>query len=273
MTLCIAGKNNIAVDAMEFVLKTGLVLPTELVASCNQNDNGEDDFQRSYRKFCRSKGVEVVDLSELEAEEELLFISLEYDRIIPVERMQSERLFNMHFSLLPRYRGMYTAVWPILNGDNTAGVTLHRIDAGIDTGEIIAQDEFVLTASMTSRDLYLQCIEHGTALFKATISDLLTQQCHGVPQAVSGASYFSKSSINFDQIRIDLNKTAWEVHNQLRAFSFREYQLPSVLGLTIRQSEILPSRSSERPGKIVAETKDYIDLATIDFDVRCYIDG
>ena len=58
--------------------------------------------------------------------------------IIKTKNFKSNKLFNLHFSLLPSYKGMHTSAFPILNGEKYSGVTIHKIDNGIDTGDIIA---------------------------------------------------------------------------------------------------------------------------------------
>lgn len=71
--------------------------------------------------------------------DDLIFISLEFDKIVNPDLFKDARLYNIHFSLLPSYKGMYTSAIPILNGEEMVGVTFHEIDKGIDTGNIIAQ--------------------------------------------------------------------------------------------------------------------------------------
>ena len=68
-----------------------------------------------------------------------MFISLEYHRLIDPLKFVTSKLYNPHFSLLPAYKGMYTSALPLLNDEKDAGVTLHHIDSGIDTGDIIDQ--------------------------------------------------------------------------------------------------------------------------------------
>ena len=67
---------------------------------------------------------------------------IEFDQIIKPTEFRSNRLFNIHFSYLPEFKGMYTSAIPILQGSTHTGVTLHGIDQGIDTGPIIAQEKF-----------------------------------------------------------------------------------------------------------------------------------
>ena len=62
--------------------------------------------------------------------------------ILNIDKFFSKELFNFHFSLLPKYRGCHTNFFQIYNGEKISGVTLHKIDNGIDTGPIIDQLKF-----------------------------------------------------------------------------------------------------------------------------------
>ena len=129
MRIAIAGKNQVAIDGMNAALALGMESPVYCVA--NRSDDGTDRWQPSFRKCAASSGrVELVDLDDLFDIDDLLFFSLEFDRILKPERFRSAALFNLHFSLLPAYRGMYTSTMPLLNGEAESGVTLHRIDDG-----------------------------------------------------------------------------------------------------------------------------------------------
>ncbi|PJF32865.1 MAG: hypothetical protein CUN57_03670, partial [Phototrophicales bacterium] len=106
-------------------------------------------------------------------ENDLILFSLEYSRLIDVSMFRDRRLFNIHFSLLPAYRGAYTSIWPILNGEEFSGVTLHEIDHGIDTGRIIYQRRFPIPSTFSARDLYFKYMAAGTELFRDHAIDII----------------------------------------------------------------------------------------------------
>jgi len=189
---------------------------------------------------------------------------------VDVSKFSSKRLFNIHFSLLHKYKGMYTSAWHLLNGEHASGVTLHVIDHGIDTGNIVDQIEFDIDYDDNCRDLYFKFIKHGIDLFKRNIISIMHGDYDEERQGFMGSSYYSRTSIDFSNLVVDLNKTAFEIRNQIRAFNFKEYQVPVVYGHEIMSAEILDSSSIERPGEILAERELYLDIATIDYDVRLY---
>ena len=251
-TICIAGKNDIAVRALYFLYDhyphyRYCVVP-------NQTDDGVNRWQPSLKFHAGKLGVEVVTLPDLYPQKDLIFLSLEFDSIIKPERFQSNRLHNIHFSALPKFKGMYTSVHPILCGESYSGVTLHLIDAGIDTGDIIDQVVFPIDVYTTARDLYMLYLKHSFPLLTRNLDDILQNTFRAEKQAPLESSYYSKKSIDFSNIRIDLNKTGFEISKQFRAFTFQEYQLPHFGGWAIYKTELTLEKSPAKPGTVIQET-------------------
>tara|TARA_B110001452_G_scaffold122025_1_gene101211 strand:- start:36 stop:857 length:822 start_codon:yes stop_codon:yes gene_type:complete len=238
MKICIAGKNEIAINSVKYLYQKVGVDKKNILVCTNKNDTGKDTWQPSLLKFSKQNKIEVVSLSDLYPYEDIFFISLEFDKILNPSLFKTTNLFNIHFSLLPRYKGMYTSIFPILNGDKISGVTLHKIDEGIDTGNIIDYCSLQIDITDTSRDLYFKCMKSGFKIFKDNIEKILNLKFSTEPQGFLESTYNSKNTINFNKIEIDLNKTSIEIHNQIRAFIFIEYQLPSVKNNKIISSQI-----------------------------------
>ena len=152
--ICIAGKNSIAINVMSYILRN--CNGYKILACVNRTDNYLDNWQKSFGKFCKEKKVKIVKLEELYSIKNLYFLSLEFDQLINVNKFKSNNLFNIHFSLLPSFKGMYTSALPILLNYKYTGVTLHEIDNGIDTGDIIAQAKIKINLVDDCRNLYLK---------------------------------------------------------------------------------------------------------------------
>lgn len=269
--ICIAGKNTIAVNALMWLLNNGYS-KEEIVVCINKTDNGINSWQPSLLYLANTSGIKVVTLDALYALEDLLFFSLEYDVLINPKRFKSSHLFNIHFSLLPAYKGMFTSVMPLLHGELHSGCTLHKIDTGIDTGDIIDQIGFDIPVSHNARDLYNNYLEHSFILFERNFPLIVRNNYQARKQPREGSSYFSKKQLSFSDIHIDLNNTCWHIHNQVRAFCFRAYQLPVVKGQTIYKSEILATDPMGKSGSIYEENDTYMVLNTIDGQVKLYKD-
>lgn len=270
IVLCIAGKNNIAIEILDEVRCKYPEI--QILACCNSTDNGDNGFQRSYRAYCELKRVKIVELHELYEIGELVFLSLEFDRLIIPSKFISDKLYNIHFSLLPAYKGMFTSALPLLYGELYSGVTLHKIDAGIDTGDIIDQKQIMLGEDMSSEQLYNAYINYGTKLVSNNLESIIYNNVIGEKQATNNASYYSKKSIDYSNLKIDLFKTAFEIKRQIQAFYFPFYQLPVVNGYQVYKSSILDSKSSFKCGTVIKDYDFYFDISTIDYDLRLFKD-
>ncbi len=268
--IVIAGKNDIAVH--------GLLLATEhfdldqIIVIANKNDQGLDSWQRSLLRAAKHIGVRVKTLAEVYELNINYFISLEFDQIIKPEKLSTDKVYNIHFSALPKYKGMYTSVWPILYGDTQSGVTLHKIDSGIDTGDIIAQEIFKLAISDRSQDCYKKYIESSKSLLSKWFVKIISDDIEPSKQSAINSTYFSKKAIDYSNLSIDFNQTAWQIKRQVYAFSFRPYQLLKINGKDISDITIKESMSSFKPGTIIAQNDDFFTLSTIDYDIDVYFD-
>ncbi len=267
--ICIAGKNRIAVNGLLFAMKH--FSKDEICICPNLTDDGVSRWQPSLRRFAVELGIPTVDLRDLYPIDDLIFLSLEYDRLVKPALFKTKKLFNIHFSLLPAYKGMYTSAWPILNGESRSGVTLHKIDYGIDTGEIIAQSQIYLNESITARELYFTYMQSAAELLHSHFHLLLKDAVESTPQQARGSTYFSKKSIRYDNLFIDFNNTAEVISRQIRAFSFREYQMPKIQGQAVCSPSILPVRSTATPGTIFPHDNGFV-ISSIDYDVHVKTD-
>lgn len=267
--IIIAGKNNIAVSALEILCD--LVDKNDLAFIPNQTDMGVDSWQRSLIK--RAKELNIAQTNTQSIKREDIVVSLEFDKIIKTADYPYTKMYNIHFSKLPAYKGMYTSVFPIMYGEKESGVTLHEIDPGIDTGNIISNVVFNIDSNDRAYDLYRKYIKNSINLFKNNIQSLISENIVSYPQDSVGSSYFSKQSLDFNDIQIDFKKTAWQIKNFIYSLSFRPYQLVHFNKKKIASVDILDSKSKKKYGTILRYDDDSVDIATIDYDIRFYFDS
>lgn len=266
-TLCIAGKNAIACEFLQWVVSQQISRDS-IVVVCNQDETGKHTWQPSLRFTARKLGVEEINLEEAYSIPEMSFLSLEFDKILDPKKFATKNLFNLHFSFLPKYRGVATAVWPLYYGDKTSGVTLHEIDAGIDTGGIIFQESFEIDIADTSREVYHSCMDLGFSLLTNQYDKILSGEYNVSPQPCENATYFGKGSIDYRDPPIEFHATAWQAHNAIRAFTFHEYQYPNVKNIgRVLRSEITSEKSKAKPGTSKRQSEWTVTVATTDFDL------
>lgn len=268
--ICIAGKNNISVDILEEAIRR--YGKESICIVCNRTETGENSFQKSLRKCAIQNGIEEKKLEEVYDIDNLVFLSLEFDKIIRPHLFKNARLYNIHFSMLPRYKGMYTSAHPILNGEKYTGVTLHKIDAGIDTGDIIDQERFEIEDTDDCKALYIKYIQHGTRVVLRNLDNLISGRVRATAQSFIDSSYYAKGSLDYSNLKVNLNQTAIGIARQVRAYSFRDYQLPVVYDNRIIDYRILNSKSFAKPGKVLLQGDNYLIISTVDFDMVLYYD-
>jgi methionyl-tRNA formyltransferase len=134
-----------------------------------------------------------------------------YGLILPQPILDGTRLgcFNLHASLLPRWRGAAPINRAIMAGDDASGVMVMKMDAGLDTGDVAMVERLAVTDSMTASDLHDALAKVGAALMARAIDALERGEMNLVPQSADGVTYAAK--IDKDEARIDWTKPAREV--------------------------------------------------------------
>lgn len=112
-----------------------------------------------------------------------IIASIFYRRIVPVAVLEQAdgRAFNLHPSLLPKYRGCSSLAWALINGENEAGYTFHYMDTEVDTGNIILQRSMPISAGDTGLTLYLRVMSKAMEDFLAVV-DAVQAGTPGSPQ-------------------------------------------------------------------------------------------
>jgi methionyl-tRNA formyltransferase len=154
-------------------------------------------------------------LSELEPE---AIVVVGYGRIIPQWMIDLPAFgnINLHASLLPKYRGAAPIQWAIASGETRTGNTTMRIDAGLDTGDILEQQEVLIRSSDTAETLAPRLASAGAELLVATLSGLQAGTVHRRRQDHAQASL--APLLKKDDGCIDFHRPAQEIYNRLRGF-------------------------------------------------------
>lgn len=234
-TICIAGKNRCAIECLRYLIENYKNI--NILALPNKSDKGFDGWQKSFKKFAKKKNVKVINLNHLYKLKNLHFFSLEYEHILNIDKFYSKNLYNLHFSLLPNYRGCHTNYYQIRDGLYNTGVTLHYIDRGIDTGDVIDNIKYKIGINDTAYDNYLKLLKYSVILFKKNLNKILQNKHKRIKQNLKKGSYFSRKSINYKKI-INIKKIEnnLKTHNMIRSLIFEPFQLPKYNGSLIKKS-------------------------------------
>ncbi|HWW17515.1 MAG TPA: methionyl-tRNA formyltransferase [Candidatus Saccharimonadales bacterium] len=145
-------------------------------------------------------------------------VIIAYGQIIPTALLTIPKLgwINLHASLLPKYRGAAPINWAIANGETQTGLTTMRIDAGMDTGNILLQEELDIAPEETAPELAASMAEAGAPLMLDTLRRIAAGNLASRPQNNSEATY--APLLKKEDGRIDWNRPAQEIYNRMRGF-------------------------------------------------------
>jgi methionyl-tRNA formyltransferase len=165
----------------------------------------------------RARNEEFVQ--ELRALEPDLIVVAAYGQILPASILEVPRFgcLNVHTSLLPKYRGAAPIQWAILNDDSETGVTIMKMDAGMDTGPILSEERTPITAADTAETLHDRLAELGARLLVGTIPDYVAGRVQPRPQPTEGVSYAPK--IKKEDGHLDWNQPARSLWNRVRGLT------------------------------------------------------
>ena len=145
-----------------------------------------------------------------------LIVVAAYGQILPEHILELPQFgcLNVHTSLLPKYRGAAPIQWAIINGEECTGVSIMKMDAGLDTGDILAQTTTEIGHEDTSEDLHDRLARMGAELLLETLPAYLTGKLEPKPQPREGVSYAPK--IKKEDGRLDWTRPARELRNRIR---------------------------------------------------------
>jgi methionyl-tRNA formyltransferase len=195
-----------------------------------------------------------------------LIVVVAYGQILPKRILELPLLgcLNVHASLLPKYRGAAPVQWAILNDERETGVTIMKMDEGLDTGDILSQRATPIAADDNAQTLHDRLARIGAELLMETVPDYIAGKVTPRQQTDEGAVYARK--ITREDGRLDWTQSARSGHNRVRALvpwpgAYTELPgEPRPQFLKIWQTQVAEG-SSGAPGEVLATSKDGIVVA------------
>jgi UDP-4-amino-4-deoxy-L-arabinose formyltransferase/UDP-glucuronic acid dehydrogenase (UDP-4-keto-hexauronic acid decarboxylating) len=137
-------------------------------------------------------------IDQIKALQPDLFLSVGYPKILRslLLNVPSRLAVNFHASLLPAYRGKHPVFWCLRNGERWSGLTVHVMDPGIDTGDLLYQVRIRTRRDDTVSSLYQRIMERSMSLVSRLLADIENNTLTRTPQPNSSASYYSSITEN-----------------------------------------------------------------------------
>ena len=206
------------------------------------------------------------DLSRLEQLHADLMVVVAYGLILPARVLRAPALgcVNIHASLLPRWRGAAPIQRAIAAGDEETGVTIMRMDEGLDTGPMLLNRRCPITAEDTAGTLHERLAQLGAAALMEALPRVADGSLIGEPQDADRACYAAK--LEKDEARIDWSRPAQEIERMVRAFNPWPVAETVLEGKVLRiwHGSVVAAGSGAEPGRVVTAARGVIEVATGD---------
>jgi methionyl-tRNA formyltransferase len=227
MQISVASSSLLAVPIVESILGSNHTLASIITTPDTKSGRGQQ-LQGSElstwaqgRGFLVAKPTDTPTLNQhLLAAQPQLIITISYGKLVPVEVLHGPRFgwLNIHFSLLPKWRGAAPVQWALMEGDTSTGISIFKLDKGIDTGPVYFQEEVSIYPEERTQDL----LERMSAVAGARILDVVAEMMKGVKpkaQPVAGATLAPK--ISKEMAKIDWQASADSILRKVRALEDR----------------------------------------------------
>ena len=225
------GTPEFAVESLDSIIKNGYNVVAAVTMPDKPAGRGHKMYHSPVKEYAVTHNIPLLQPAKLKNEEFLdtlrsynadLFIVIAF-RMLPEAVWQMPRLgtFNLHASLLPRYRGAAPINWAVINGDSETGVTTFFLKHEIDTGDIISQERIEILPTDNVGDVHDKLMALGARLTVDTIDHIIKGDLKTIPQdsILKGTEATPAPKIFKDTCHIDWNKDATQVHNLVRGLS------------------------------------------------------
>lgn len=224
------GTPDFAVESLDTLVSNGFNIVGVVTATDKPAGRGHKMLPSAVKQYAVEHGLRLLQPEKLKNEdfvEELrslnadLFIVIAF-RMLPEVVWQMPRLgtFNLHASLLPKYRGAAPINWAVINGEKETGVTTFFLKHEIDTGDVIQQQSIAIGENENVGSVHDRLMHLGAQLTLDTVNAILDGTVAPIPQdKLAGGEPTPAPKIFRDTCHIDLSRTASEVHNLVRGLS------------------------------------------------------
>jgi methionyl-tRNA formyltransferase len=279
-TVLLVGKGPSARTALESLAEKFNVVG--VIRNARPRGGQEDEVKSRARELnvpvLTDTSMQGVERSIIEYSPDCTVIS-SYDRILKGPILDRSPFVNVHYALLPRYRGLAAVQWGIINGEPELGITIHVITKNLDAGNILYQERVPAARDSTAGDIYSKLNEIQRHILGATVKRYLTGYA-GMPQDESAATYAcartaEDSEINWSDSTDRIYAQVRTFHEALsipypEAYTYLETRRISIIRAAPVQNA--PRYAGRVPGRVVGRSSvgGYVDVLSGDGVLRIH---
>jgi methionyl-tRNA formyltransferase len=273
--VAVAATADVAIPTLEWLTKSEHQLLRVITTPDSKTGRGKVITPSPVSAWADARNLEVV---KPDSPEEMMIafkgadivLAIAYGRILTkkVLNISKHGFVNLHFSLLPAYRGAAPVQRSILNGDVKTGISIFKIDENLDTGPIYMQKEFEIPENYTTQEVLRDLSDLGASSFH-TVLKMIEQGIIPIAQSAEGVSFAPK--ITKEEAKIDWNLPAKRITDSVRAFTPNPGAWTSHKGLILKITEATHNSTDQKlqPGALaVVEKKLFVGTATESIEIR-----
>lgn len=223
------GTPEFAVPSLEILLENNYDIIAVITAPDKPSGRGLKVSESPIKKFARANGIKVLQpqklrnsefLAELKALNANLQVVVAF-RMLPEKVWQMPELgtFNLHGSLLPKYRGAAPIHWAVMNGEKETGLTTFMLKHQIDTGDVMFQSKLKIGENETTGELHDRMMLEGAKLVLKTVQAIENENVKTIPQSHLEGNPSPAPKIFKPDCEINWQKPITEIHNFIRGLS------------------------------------------------------
>lgn len=268
------GTPEFAVPSLDILIQNGYEVVGVVTATDKLGGRGNKQLlQSAVKQYAVEKGLNILQpekLKNLEFIEELRNLKADLQivvafRMLPeiIWAMPPKGTFNLHGSLLPKYRGAAPINWAIINGDAATGVTTFFIQHQIDTGDVILQEKMPIGENETAGEVHDRLMQLGAETVLKTVQLIENQNIQLQKQNDSEASHAPK--LFHETCEIDFNQPTQKVHDFIRGLSPYPAAWTTLddLELKILKTTQQVAPHEFEPGKFISDNKKLLKISTL----------
>ena len=228
MRIIFMGTPDFAQESLKSIYEAGFEVVAAVTNPDKPKGRGMQMIASPVKEYCNQVGIPVLQplkirnnqefINEIKALKPDVIVVVAYGKILPLEFLEIPPMgcINVHGSLLPQYRGAAPIQWSVLNGDKTTGITTMYMDEGMDTGDMILQQEVEIGPDETTGELWNRLEVLGGRLIVETLHQIENGSVQRTKQP-EGATY--APMLTKEMSLIDWNKSAKDIHNLVRGLN------------------------------------------------------
>jgi methionyl-tRNA formyltransferase len=272
LRIAVAATPEVAIPSLDALLSSKHELLSVITQPDRPSGRGQSLHESAVSRWANENGIDVHKLERDSNFQPFLsnvdvLITIGYGVILPQEVFESPRYgsLNLHFSLLPRWRGAAPVQRAIEAGDLVSGVTVFALDEGMDTGPIYTQNRFALDADITSDELFIELAELGAEALLHTL-DLIESGVKPSPQSDHSATRAPK--LSKEEGRIDWSQSAVAISNKVRAFTSQPGTWTNFRESVLKVDTPIMSEIMLVPGALLIENRKlYVGTSTTALEI------